>query len=557
MKKKGFTRSIALMMAAAMMSGAVLSGCGTADPGSRAEGSNSQAEESNPRAEESNSQSEESNSQAEDSDSQAEESGSRAGEEDSFLTGEKPELSILYVAQPNDMNQDPGKDVMEEVSGYQVTYHNLPAENGEEKLMLEVASGADYDMIYNMSYSVFTQLVDKNALMDLRPLLEKYGSNILENVDDLTWSAVSDEEGHIWGIPKDAADPTTNTYPESITSGIAFRSDVLKELGYDIPATLDEFYNVCKAYTEKTGNPALTMSRYGWVVPIMSAFGLGGSNWYDVNGVQTPRIRMEGFKDYMAFMQKLYSEGILDNDMPINAAENAKEKFTSNTALCTPLAFWDIPGIKEALAISNPDAKAVFASLLARDADTPAFLSSNQGVSQVSMVIKNAKNPEHAVIWYNSISDTENFRKIYIGEENVSYEVREGNYYPIFPAFDAYQNSDRYTGTVTYEEQKSEWAARARKTPEMEEAFDQMNEKLSEYEFYLSCEGFVTDPALNEYQPALNTAIDDLLVKAIAEGTDPQAVLDEMLATWEREGGLECEQAMQKWYDSHQDLLTK
>lgn len=481
---------------------------------------------------------------------------SAAGTENTADTGEKPELKVMFYSQPYDMNAEPLKAVMEDLSGYQITYYNLPSENANEKLMLEVASGADYDMYYRMDSDAFSQLKDKNALIDLKPLLEEYGQDILANVNDIAWSAVTDEEGRILGIPLDTADPSSKTYSGTITGGIAFRSDTLEELGYEIPTTLDEFYEVCKAYTDKTGNPALTVSKNGWLTDIMSAFGMGSTSWYNVDGVQTPRVKMEGFKDYVAFMQKLYQEGILDNDMPINAAENCKEKFTSNTALCMQLAFWDIPSMVEAMAVSNPDAKAVFAVCLAKDENTPGFLSTNLGVSEISVITKTSKNPEDAVKWYNEISKPDNFKRIYIGEENVSYEVKDGQYYPIFPAFDEYVNSDKFTGSVNYAERNAEWEARARKTPEMAEAYEQMNEHLDEYDFYLSCEGFVSDPALTEYMPSLNTAIGDLLIQGIAEGNDAQAVVDEIIQTWEREGGLECEAAMQKWYDEHQELLN-
>ena len=480
-----------------------------------------------------------------------------AEESDPFLTGEKPELNIMYYAQPYDMNEEPLKAVMEEITGYKINCHNLPSENPEEKLMLEVASGAEYDMYYRMGTSVFSQLADKNALMDLTPLLEKYGQDILANVDELSWNAVKDEEGHILGIPLDAADPNPEEYPGTINGGIAFRSDILEELGYDIPTTLDEFYEVCKAYTDTTGNPALTLTRTGWVKDIMSAFGIGDATWYDIDGVQTPRIKLEGFTDYVAFMQKLYREGILDNDMPINAWENCKEKFTSNTAMGMTLYFWDIPSMKETLAVSNPDAKVVFAVYLAKDENTPGFIATSQGVSDISVITKTAKNPEHAIIWYNEISKPENFRRIYIGEENVSYELKDGKYYPIFPAFNDYVNSDKFTGSIEYGERMAEWGARARKTLEMAEAFEQMNAHIDEYDFYVSCEGFVSDPVLNEYMPALNTAINDLLIKGIVEGSDAEAVVEEILQTWEREGGPECEEAIQKWYDEHQDIFEK
>ena len=85
------------------------------------------------------------------------------------------------------------------------------------------------------------------------------------------------------------------------------------------------------------------MAKGGWQGTIMAAFGMGDPFWYDVNGTLVPRVKMDGVVDYLAFMQKLYSEGLLDNDMPINATANAQEKYSSDNALCMPMMFWDIP----------------------------------------------------------------------------------------------------------------------------------------------------------------------------------------------------------------------
>lgn len=487
----------------------------------------------------------------------AEKQETSEAETDPFLTGERPELNVLYYSQGYDMNEDPAKKIMEEITGYKVTYHSLPSENPDEKMMLEIASGADYDLIYRANTTAYAQLNEKNALMDISGLLDKYGTDVKGNISDLAWSIVTDKEsGAITGIPLESTRWDPNDLTGALTGGIAFRSDMLEELGKEVPTNLDEFYDVLCAYKEKTGNAPFTAARGGWYVDIMSAFGIGAAEWYLEDGKMTHRIGREGFKDYVAYMQKLYREGLLDNDMPINAGENAKEKFANNTALCTNLYFWDIPSIKEALSTSNPDAKVVFATCLGKDANTPGFLARAEGIQGVTVIPKNSKNPEHAIIWYNLISQIDNYRSIYIGEENVSYEIKDGKYYPIFPAFSEYQNSDKYTGSAPAVEAGKMWQARARKTPEMAEAYEQMNADANSKTYYASAEPYAKGlPAMKEYYPPLQSTLNDLLVKGIVSEEDAQAVVDEILATWEREGGKECEAAMLEWYEEHSEYF--
>ena len=91
----------------------------------------------------------------------------------------------------------------------------------------------------------------------------------------------------------------------------------------------------------------------------------------------------------------------------------------------------------------------------------------------------------------------------------------------------------------------------------MAEAFDQMNENANDKDFYFSAEAYASGVTeLAEYFAPLEASITDIVIKGIVEGTDSQAVIDEIIEVWERDGGLECEAAMQEWYLGHQDLFV-
>ena len=69
-------------------------------------------------------------------------------------------------------------DVLKETTGYDVEYYALPAENADEKLVMEVAGGASYDII-QCSPDQFQTLMSQGALMPLNDLLDVYGQDIL------------------------------------------------------------------------------------------------------------------------------------------------------------------------------------------------------------------------------------------------------------------------------------------------------------------------------------------------------------------------------------------
>lgn len=63
------------------------------------------------------------------------------------LDGEKPVLKYLGYNVSFDPNTDLMAGIYEETTGYKVEYNVLPAENADEKLLMDVSSGADYDVM--------------------------------------------------------------------------------------------------------------------------------------------------------------------------------------------------------------------------------------------------------------------------------------------------------------------------------------------------------------------------------------------------------------------------
>ena len=479
---------------------------------------------------------------------------------DPILSGEKPELNILTYYTTFSMPEQPAYKVVEEMTGYKVNWFNLPQENPDEKLLLEISGGTSYDLLMRMSSNQANQLFTQNALYDMKPLLDKYGTNILAGVSEMALDAVTTEDGVIYAIPHEAFDgPQPGGDPYGILKGgIGFNTKYLEELGKEMPTNLGDLYDVLKAYTDKTGKPALTTVASGWLNYVLAGFGMGDAGWYEVDGEYLPRIKHPNMVDYLAYMQKLYKEGLLDNDMPINTGATAKEKFTNGTTLAYPVMFWDIDGIYDAFKAVGSDAKVEVATFLAKDVNTDPTIYVRQGVANLTCIPKTAKNPEHAINWFNIISDKDNFKKIYIGEEGVSYEIKDGSYYPIFPAFQDYTNSDKFTGVVQTDVVFQMWQARARKTEAMAEMYDQMNSRVEEYEVRNYYESYAASlEGVRNNQAALDTMVNDKLIQAIASGEDPQTAIDNIIAEWDKTGGKEYQAAMQKWYADNKDTMKQ
>lgn len=471
----------------------------------------------------------------------------------------KPVIRIVMIAQATDLNQDPMVAKVKDITGYDIEFTYVPRDNGVEKLLLDLASGEAYDICVFFDYASYSSVAETGALMDISDLLEQHGQNILTNVSDMAWKTVSYDDGSITGMPVESFKHSAGDVFGAITGGIAFRSDVLEDMGAELPANIDDFYALCKAYLEKTGNApiAAKSADLAWNKDIASALGMGSAFWYKQDNTLVPRIRTEGFKQYIELLQQWYAEGIIDPDMPINSSENVTEKFLNTALCCTEFYFWNIPSVLEAVTMNDPNAQILISACLAGNGAAAGTYTESTSVSKVYAVPKTSQHAEDAIKYMNILSDMDNFLATYLGVEGESFEVKDGNYYPLFPGFSDYANSDNFTGLGNVSEMGKMWQARARKTPEMAASFNQMNETANQLTYIYSPEGYMSSlPAYREYYASVTAEINDIVITAIVDGSDPAEVVEKCIAVWENDGGLEIEKEVAEWYAANSDLFA-
>lgn len=474
------------------------------------------------------------------------------------LEGEKPVLRIMNGYNTNlDLNTDVMAAKIEEITGYQVEWYNLPSENPTQALLLDISSGSSYDLLYRVPANAISTLQEQGALMDLTDNLTAYGNNIIKNSKEQAWMATTNEGGEIFAIPYTNYQGSAENSYGSLTAGMAFNKAELDKLGMDVPTTLEELEAVCAAYSQATGNPAITFISDAFIAPIAYAFGIN-DGWAEYEGKYVSRIRRPEFVEYITYIQNLYQKGYIDSDLPINNRNSAMEKFTTGRCLAYGYyMFWDSATTTPAFEAAGIDTEVVLSSVFAKDADTTPTYSIRQTYTSVCAIPKNAENAEHAMAFLDALTESENFRKIFIGEENVTYEIREdGEYYPIFPAFDEYQNADRYAGIPNADDAFTMWRCRARKTEEMERLYNQLCEQSKEYVATNDYSGYaISVPEYVENNTYLSTIVAQSVMKGIASKEDPQTILDNLIKEWEANGGLELEAAMDEWWQAHKDEL--
>ncbi|SDE25471.1 putative aldouronate transport system substrate-binding protein [Paenibacillus sp. UNCCL117] len=466
----------------------------------------------------------------------------------------KPVLKVLMSYQTFDPNKDPAVQRIKEKTGYEVEYHLLPKDNADQKLMLEMASGGDYDIV-RLSIQQYSQLAGNGSLLALDELLAKDGGHIQKAISDMGWKSVT-TNGKKYGIPFEGGGDIDNPYG-LMQGGIGVRSDVLSELGLQVPKTLDSFYDFLKKIKEAKNIAPLTgRAEDGFNFVIGSAFGIGTANWYERNGQLVPRVKLPEYKEYIEFINKLYKEGLIDKDFPVNKSENAKQKFTSGKAASIiPSYFYDIPDLLPALRQSNAKAEMEFITPLAGKNGMP-FITQRKEAQLYEAIPKTAKNPQHAMKFMNLRAEPEIFVSTYLGDKGVHYEIKDGKYFPILPAFDELKNSKQFTGAVSAGTEFQMWQARARKTVEMAASYEKMNSVIKKEWFHPDYTNYSTSlPEVQKYRLALDKMEKDFLVKVLVEEKDLNKLYSDFVSEWEKQGGAGLTKAINEWYAENKSAM--
>ncbi|SDD07369.1 ABC-type glycerol-3-phosphate transport system, substrate-binding protein [Paenibacillus sp. UNCCL117] len=228
------------------------------------------------------------------------------------------ETPKIYIYQNSGaLNQKPEGSVpaaLEEMKKMYVDKLNIepiaivpPKGAADEKLNLLLGSKDEIDIFQGN----WDQYASKGAIIPLNDLLDKYGQDIKKAWSKEAWDYMTDKDGKIWGIPRGV--PSVH-YP------IWIRTDWLKKLNLQQPATLVELEAVLKAFKEQDpdGNgkddtiPMIT-DLNGIKNAFVGGFTENGnSNWIDPADKKVKPMELApGFKDFVATMADWYQKGYI------------------------------------------------------------------------------------------------------------------------------------------------------------------------------------------------------------------------------------------------------
>jgi len=464
------------------------------------------------------------------------------------LDDNRPDLRFLISGRNYDPNTDIATVRKMELTGYNVIYEMLPTEGGDERLLLEMSAGADFDLL-ELTPIMFGRLASMGFLLPIDDLLSQYGNYMLAEVAQAGWDASKDPEGNIVALPRQSGDNQGNAFGCRFDWIIMTKQEIIDELNLSIPKTLDEFTNFLITIRDAKGVPPMTGNWDIHYMDIMTAFDLSNIAYIeDANGFQH-LIQQPKYRDYLRYVSMLYHEGLLDPDVPTNNNENKDAKFTSPTAAyVAQYANWEIGRLVPALAANGLSTNLVAFEQPLMGSDGTYILRNFYGVSKYYGVPKSAANPDHAINYFNLLSEPDTFIRSHIGDEGHHWEMVNGEYRPILPEFDELNWANQFVGMQNRPAEFAQWQARVRKTVEQAENYEFVNSNLPNARLFLDRHTLTNSlPSVQENGQAVNQLWSDWRMQSVVNNTLTDADFDAITQRMMDEGLREMLEDMTEW----------
>ncbi|QGQ93833.1 extracellular solute-binding protein [Paenibacillus psychroresistens] len=217
-----------------------------------------------------------------------------------------------------------------------------PTGNPDEKLNLMLVSGDLPDIaLIDRREATLNKYIAGGALIPLNDLIKEHAPNIMKRYGDVLSKSVYEDGKNYYLNNWYGLDPDPNW-------AINMRMDVLEEFGYAERAlagdsfTQDEFLDLLKKFKEKypevDGKPSIPMTVNADHMPtIIGSFKAmyGMKTYYEHDGRLEFDVRDPHYLEMIKYINKLYSEGLLDREWGINKVQNYEQKTASGRVFAT------------------------------------------------------------------------------------------------------------------------------------------------------------------------------------------------------------------------------
>lgn len=235
---------------------------------------------------------------------------------------------------------------LEKKTGIHIKWFHPAAGQETEQFNLMLASGDLPDMI-SWNFTGIpggpSKLIQDGVIIPLNDLIDKYSPNLKRVIasDPQISKEIRTDDNTIYNYPFMCIDKSQNSADKSPafqTFGWQIRKDWLEKVNLPLPETLDQWYEVLKAFKTKDPNgngknDEIPYAAQGIpdIAVLMRSWGIDNGFFRDgstiKHGTNTPE-----YKDFLGTMAKWYKEGLIDPDFAATDGKQFDAKVTGNLA---------------------------------------------------------------------------------------------------------------------------------------------------------------------------------------------------------------------------------
>ncbi len=235
----------------------------------------------------------------------------------------KPQGYDNYPEGDDLLNNHYTRYVKEQINVQPELAWEVDANNYGQKVSLSISTG-DIPDIMIVDRTIFKQLVENDLVADLTEAYEKCISPFLKDVYDTYGNRIFEEvtvDGKLMGIPG------TQIYGQNYQL-LWIRQDWLDEVGMEAPTTVEEIYDVAKAFIDNdlggngktvgiTGGEEIYKNSAFLFTNVFYSYGAYLGQWVERDGKMVYGSTLPEVKEALAELSRWYADGIIDREFAV------------------------------------------------------------------------------------------------------------------------------------------------------------------------------------------------------------------------------------------------
>lgn len=414
-----------------------------------------------------------------------------------------------------------------------------------DKLNVLAASESLSDLM-DMNQTTLTSFADQNLIMPLEDTLDQLPAiKDLMRPSEITACTYND---HLYAYPVGYLEGAING-PN--TTGLVIRQDWLDKLKLEVPVTIDDMYNVMKAFKEQDPDGNGQNDTFGYIGTkttyfdvIFGAYGIQPTFWMETEDGLRMGSTLPGTKDALATLAKWYEEGLIDPDIFTSDSSLSQQKFSgSKGGVYEGSGFVVAPTQPETAALIEltPTAKLSPIAHVEGPDGTYGSQESAPGYGNIKSISASCKHPDVLIKMLNWSVDEDPNGGFYLcsqGIEGTHFEFNEDHTHitQLFDSFDelyamGLSNPVRFLQIVD-----RRWA-----DPDCAAAFEAFSDSYRENKFW------GTTPSMLDYPDTCANLFQEYLAK-IVMGSLPVDAWDDYVEEFYSMGGQTIEDEVNAAY---------